>query len=52
VEVRGMKANDRLSYGNLLFHPNKNSWDKVVTSLLINYRDVWRSVCFRVFFMI
>ena len=25
VEVRGMKANDRLSYGNLLFHPNKNS---------------------------
>ena len=25
VEVRGMKANDRLSYGNLLFHPNK-SW--------------------------
>jgi len=25
VEVRGMKANDRLSCGNLLFHPNKNS---------------------------
>eukprot|EP00985_Skeletonema_marinoi_P001321 scaffold530_cov148-Skeletonema_marinoi.AAC.3 len=25
VEVRGMKANDRLSYGNLLFHPNKGS---------------------------
>jgi len=23
VEVRGMKANDRLSYGNLLFHPTK-----------------------------
>ena len=22
VEVRGMKANDRLSYGNLLFHPS------------------------------
>ena len=22
VEARGMKANDRLSYGNLLFHPN------------------------------
>lgn len=24
VEVRGMKANDRLSYGNLLFHPSNN----------------------------
>lgn len=26
VEVRGMKANERKSYGNLLLHPNKNSW--------------------------
>jgi translation initiation factor IF-3 len=25
VEVRGMKANERKSYGNLLLHPNKNS---------------------------